>query len=230
MTKLFERLQKNLGEQNQWCFRLNDILNTEEYRKLMKKIQTDRKQFNVFPEAKNVLKPFRLTPWADVKVVILGQSPYADVHHKIGEQYYPYATGLSFGVPKNVGKIPNTLRNIINESNTKDVSLESWAEQGVLMLNTSLTSKQNHPDYYVKDWESFTEQIIISLSAYKPGLIFLLWGERVKKYKKHIHHTCHVLEASYPSDLDFHKGFLNCGHFKKVNEILKKTNGETIIW
>jgi uracil-DNA glycosylase len=182
----------------------------------------------------NLFKAFTFIKNNDVKVVILGQDPYYTKGTCVKtNKNIPYATGLAFGVPKTISKIPPSLKNILKEANSRntDYSLESWAKQGVLLLNTALTVEDNNPGVHIKFWEKEISQLIEKISITFPDTIFLLWGNHAKSYRKHIKkYNCYVLESSHPSPLSASKGFLGCGHFKKVNKILYKLEKNKIIW
>lgn len=108
-----------------------------------------------------------------------------------------------------------------------DYSLKRWAEQGVLLLNTSLTVEHSNPGSHIHIWKDFTRDIIKLLSSEKNALVFLLWGEKAKSYKPLIDLKKHyVLEAAHPSPFSAHNGFFECKHFSKVNEIIESINGK----
>lgn len=183
----------------------------------------------IYPEPKNLFKAFDLCPWERTKVVLLGQDPY----HGPGQ-----AQGLSFSVPKGV-KVPPSLKNIYKELET-DVgfeipehgNLEAWAQQGVLLLNSTLSVRAKSPTSHTgKGWETFTDHIIKTLSAEKEGLVFLLWGNFAQSKKPLINTHKHlVLEAAHPSPLSAHRGFLGCRHFSKTNDWLQKNGQPAINW
>ncbi len=183
----------------------------------------------VYPEKIDLLNAYNLTHFKDVKVVILGQDPY---HGK------KQAHGLCFSVTKET-KIPPSLINIYKELKDdlnipipKHGNLESWAKQGVLLLNTTLSVRDSEPlSHQNKGWENFTDQSIIRLSEERNGLIFLLWGSHARSKKKLIDSTKHeILEAPHPSPLSAYRGFLGCKHFSKTNEFLLAKNESPINW
>jgi uracil-DNA glycosylase len=182
----------------------------------------------VYPAGPLIFNAFNLTPWQDVKVVILGQDPY----HNPGE-----AMGLSFSVPKGV-RIPPSLRNIYREI-VQDLGipapthgdLSGWAKQGVLLLNAMLTVEHNSPASH-KDlgWQTFTDAVIRTLSEQKSGVIFLLWGRFAQGKKDLIDRKKHlVLEAAHPSPLA-RDAFMGCKHFSLTNEALKQQGKNPINW
>lgn len=188
------------------------------------------KDKKIFPEAKNVFKAFDLTPFSKVKVVILGQDPYHDDKQ---------ANGLCFSVPKGL-ILPPSLKNIYKEIESDlnikkdftDGALEKLAEQGVFLLNSILTVVAHTPaSHRNKGWESFTDEIIKTLSDKKDNLVFMLWGNYAKSKKSLIDTDKHlVLEAPHPSPFSVYTGFFGCKHFSKCNQYLKKNKIGEIKW
>ncbi|SON50588.1 uracil-DNA glycosylase [Vibrio tapetis] len=184
----------------------------------------------VFPPEDEVFSAFDATPLNQVKVVILGQDPY----HGVGQ-----AHGLCFSVRPDI-KTPPSLVNIYKEL-VQDIDgfctpshgyLQSWAKQGVLLLNTVLTVEQGHAHSHAKcGWETFTDKVIAELNERENKIIFLLWGAHAQKKGKMICRDKHlVLEAPHPSPLSAHRGFLGCGHFSKVNQYLDGMGHAKINW
>lgn len=182
-----------------------------------------------YPEAKNIFNAFNSTPFDEVKVVILGQDPY----HGAGE-----AHGLCFSVQDGV-RLPPSLKNIFKELNT-DIgmpipttgNLSKRAQQGVFLLNASLTVEKDTPNSH-KDIgrHTFTDAVIKTISQKKEWIIFLLRGAFAQKKKELIDTSRHhVLEAPHPSPFSVHKGFFGCKHFSKTNEILKSKGKKGIDW
>lgn len=184
----------------------------------------------VYPAPKNIFRAFDLTPFEKVKVVILGQDPYH------GERQ---ANGLAFAVDEHTN-IPPSLQNIFKEvesdigvpcvASAKQGDLSRWAEQGVLLLNATLTvrahSAGSHQDH---GWEQFTDAVIRVLSEERSNLVFILWGNYAKAKGAHIDRTKHlVLEAPHPSPFSVYSGFFGCKHFSKANDYIV-AHGETPI-
>lgn len=174
----------------------------------------------VYPPEQDVFRAFQLTAFAEVRVVLIGQDPY----HGPGQ-----AHGLSFSVPAGV-KFPPSLRNIFkaiahdqpNYQIPLHGDLSHWAQQGVLLLNTVLTVEQGKAHAHAGwGWETFTDNVISHLSEHKDGVIFVLWGAHAQKKRALIdEQRHHVLTSVHPSPLSAHKGFFECGHFRRVNELL----------
>jgi uracil-DNA glycosylase len=189
----------------------------------------EKKQYTVYPEGKNIFNAFVYTPFSKVKVVIIGQDPY----HGPGQ-----AHGLSFSVPEGIAK-PPSLQDIFKELQTdvgKEIpesgNLESWARQGVMLLNATLTVRANQPGSHQKHgWETFTDTVIKTLSAEKNGLVFLLWGRFAHDKEQLIDSTKHfVLKAAHPSPFSAYHGFFGCKHFSQTNEILQAQGETPIVW
>ncbi len=182
-----------------------------------------------FPPARQIFHAFELCGFEKVKVVILGQDPY----HGQGQ-----AHGLCFSVNKDV-RIPPSLQNMYKELHD-DIgmlipthgNLEHWAEQGVLLLNTTLTVQAKSPTSHAgKGWETFTDQVIRKISEGREGVVFLLWGNFAKSKQSLIDTSKHtVLTAPHPSPFSANSGFFGCKHFSKTNDILKKNGQEPVDW
>tara|TARA_A100001011_G_scaffold382775_1_gene453098 strand:+ start:10204 stop:10818 length:615 start_codon:yes stop_codon:yes gene_type:complete len=183
----------------------------------------------IYPERENIYKCFELCTENNIKVIIIGQ----DCYHQPNQ-----ATGLCFAVPHN-SKIPPSLRNIKKEIETdignmnSSIDLISWAEQGVLLLNSSLTVEHGKPGSHIKYWENFTNNIIKKISDEKSELIFCLWGKYAQKKQKLINpnNNHYVLCASHPSPLSANRGgWFGNRHFSSINKKLISINKEPIIW
>lgn len=183
----------------------------------------------VYPPGKLIFNAFNLTPFDKVKVVIIGQDPY----HGEGQ-----AHGLSFSVPYGV-KPPPSLQNIYKEiaqefgyEIPKHGNLESWAVQGVLLLNAILTVNANEPaSHKAAGWENFTNAVIHHLSSKKENLVFLLWGKFAQNKDLIIDSRKHlILKAAHPSPFSAYQGFLGCNHFAMTNDFLKSKMLAPIDW
>jgi uracil-DNA glycosylase len=183
----------------------------------------------IYPPNGDVFHALSVTPFADVKVVVLGQDPY----HGPGQ-----AHGLAFSVKPPVPP-PPSLVNIFKEiQNDLGIAppnhgyLESWAKQGVLLLNAVLTVEEGKPASHAgKGWERFTDRVIRELDSRKEHLVFLLWGSYAQKKGAFLDRSKHlVLEAVHPSPLSAHRGFLGCKHFSKTNTYLKMHGIAPIDW
>jgi uracil-DNA glycosylase len=183
----------------------------------------------IYPPGSLIFNAFTKTPFPKVKVVLLGQDPY---HNK--EQ----ACGLSFSVPDGVPKPPSLvnifkeLENDLGISPAPGGNLEKWATQGVLLLNASLTVRQNEPGSHSKiGWLQFTDNVISKISSLQEGVVFLLWGKFAQEKQSLIDETRHyVLKAAHPSPFSADKGFFGCRHFSRTNELLTLQQKEAIDW
>jgi len=185
---------------------------------------------DIYPPRGSWFKAFEYSSFASTKVIILGQDPY----HGEG-----LAEGLSFSVPKGI-TIPPSLRNIYKELEEDDVdftnpnhgNLISWAQQGVLLLNSVLTVEKNTPAAHANQgWELFTDQVINLLNENKDHLVFILWGAYANKKSELIDTDKHlILSAPHPSPFSAHKGFFGCRHFSRTNHYLKSNKQQTIDW
>ncbi|MGF1752457.1 uracil-DNA glycosylase [Vibrio makurazakiensis] len=185
---------------------------------------------NIYPADHDVFNAFNMTAFEDVKVVILGQDPYHGPDQ---------AHGLSFSVLPGV-KIPPSLRNMYKEL-AQDIAgfeipahgyLDSWAKQGVLLLNTVLTVEQGKAHSHAKcGWETFTDAVIAKLNARQEPMVFLLWGAHAQKKGQGIDTSKHtVLASPHPSPLSARRGFFGCQHFSLTNQDLEKRGIQPIAW
>lgn len=204
----------------------------KEYMKNLKAFLLQEKEAGkkVYPKGADIFAAFNHTPFDKVEVVILGQDPY----HGDGQ-----AHGLSFSVQKGVAT-PPSLKNIYKELET-DIegfktpdhgNLTQWADEGVLLLNASLTVRAHEPgSHQGKGWEAFTDQAISQLSDKKTGLVFLLWGKFAQQKAALIDETKHtVLKSAHPSPFSAYTGFFGSKHFSKTNEILIAEGKKPINW
>lgn len=183
----------------------------------------------IFPPMRQVFAAFDHTPFDQVRVVIVGQDPY----HGTGQ-----AMGLSFSVPRGID-VPPSLRNVFTELQS-DVGIERpthgdlthWADQGVLLLNTSLTVRAHEAaSHSGKGWEQLTDAAIRALAEEREGIVFLLWGRHAQAKRSMIDHRRHfVLSAPHPSPLSASKGFFGCRHFSQANEYLAARGAQPIDW
>ena len=199
------------------------------FQKINREVKNCCTNNSLCPKKENIFKAFEKTNFQDLKIVILGQDPY---HGK------NQANGLAFAVNEN-HKTPPSLRNIFKEikndlnydSQTKK-DLESWANQGVLLLNSSLTVSLGTANSHGNlGWDLFTNYILEKISLLKNKVVFILWGNYAQKkevlidFQKHL-----ILKAPHPSPLSAYRGFFGCKHFSKANEFLKSNHLKEIIW
>lgn len=216
--------------QGRWLELLQDEFEQDYMQQLKAFLQAEKHANKViFPPSDQTFAAFNATDFDDVKVVILGQDPY----HGPGQ-----AHGLCFSVQPDV-KTPPSLVNIYKELHTDigiDIPshgyLQSWAQQGVFLLNATLSVEQGHAGSHQKQgWEAFTDQAIHLLNQYRERLVFMLWGSYAQKKGQFINADKHlVLKAPHPSPLSAHRGFLGCQHFSQANQYLIEHNLAPIDW
>ncbi|MBQ6046081.1 MAG: uracil-DNA glycosylase [Bacteroidales bacterium] len=191
---------------------------------------SERQQHTCYPPGSEIFNAFNTTPFDKVKVVIIGQDPY----HEPGQ-----AHGLCFSVKQGIA-VPPSLVNIIKEINsdlgcnidTLHGDLTGWAEQGVLLLNATLTVRAHQAGSHQKHgWEQFTDAAIQALSTRRSGIVFLLWGSFAIAKSALIDKTKHhILTAPHPSPLSAYRGFFGCRHFSKANALLQQQGQKPIDW
>lgn len=214
-----------------WQETLGSEKQADYFVRLMARVQAERDAGKViYPPQQDVFNALKLTPLDAVKVVILGQDPYHGPNQ---------AHGLCFSVLPGV-KTPPSLVNIYKEL-AVDIdgfvipnhgTLTSWAEQGVLLLNTVLTVEQGNAHSHAKwGWERFTDAVINAVNTHQQGVVFLLWGSHAQKKGMQIDTgKHHVLCAPHPSPLSAHRGFLGCQHFSQTNQLLISQNKSPVNW
>lgn len=192
---------------------------------------------SIYPEPKNIFAALDSCPWDKVKVVILGQDPYHS-----DEDGLPHAHGLSFSIPKEAKKIPPSLQNIYKELKTdleegsfqmpNHGNLNSWADQGVLLLNATLTVEAHQANSHSHvGWQTFTDHIIQAISEYNEGCVFLLWGKFAQSKEVLIDTNRHlVIKSAHPSPFSAHSGFFGSKPFSQTNQYLIDKGQKAINW
>ena len=221
---IFEKYNKEF-EKNSLTNILNKLQEIEN--------NSNEKNINIFPKPSNIFRCFNYFELHKTKIVILGQDPYHGQNQ---------ATGLCFGIEKDAS-VPPSLRNIIKELKNdlnidlKDISLEDWAKQNILLLNTSLTVLKGKPNTHVNLWNDFTKYIIDELDKCEHSIIFITWGAFAYNKLKNINLNKHkLIVSSHPSPLSVYKkykdfpAFTGSKPFSKINEILKNNNQTIIEW
>ena len=211
-----------------WTEILAPIKNTEYFTTLWEKVKEEYQTTKCFPPKDQIFRAIKLTPFDEVKVVIIGQDPYHNDNQ---------ANGLCFSVSDKV-KAPPSLKNIFKELEDdlgiKKTSneLEMWAKQGVLLLNATLTVRAHEANSH-KDlgWEQFTDFIIKEISDKKENVVFVLWGAFAQKKAGLIDASKHfVIQSAHPSPFSVHKGFFGSRPFSKINQFLEEKGKEPINW
>ena len=223
MTDLAPKIEES------WLEALRDEFESSYFLLLKEFLNQEKQQQPVYPIGNQIFSAFNLTPLTAVKVVILGQDPY----HGKGQ-----AHGLCFSVPDGI-KPPPSLVNIYKELKSdlgieipKSGNLIKWAEQGVLLLNATLTVRANNAgSHQGKGWEIFTDQVIKTISDLRAGVIFLLWGKFAQEKQELIDVSKHfILKAPHPSPFSANRGFFGCKHFSETNMILERNGFGVIDW
>lgn len=213
-----------------WKRQLEDEFSKPYMQELKQFLMTEKQAKKViYPKGCHIFNAFNLTPFEEVKVVILGQDPYHGPNQ---------AHGLCFSVLPGV-KIPPSLKNIYKELQSdlqvqpvQHGCLEAWAKQGVLLLNTVLTVEEAKAgSHQGKGWEQFTDQVIVKLNQHEKPLIFVLWGSHAQRKGSIIDtQRHHILKSVHPSPLSAHQGFLGNKHFSQINQLLISEGMSPINW
>ena len=218
---------------NDWDEIIGGEFQKNYYLELREFLKQEYGKYAVYPNMNDIFNALKTTPFGAVKAVILGQDPY----HNPGQ-----AHGMCFSVRN--GQPPPSLVNIYKEiddnnkaadvtrQGKRDGDLTDWAKQGVLLLNATLTVRENSPlSHKDKGWEMFTDAVIKALNRREKPVIFLLWGSHAQKKAAFItDDRHHILRAAHPSPLSAYNGFFGCGHFRKANEILAEMGEGPIVW
>ncbi len=217
----------NLG--NEWDELLKSEFEKPYYKQLREFLKAEYSTYTIYPNMYDIFNAFKLTPYNNVKAVILGQDPY----HEPGQ-----AHGLAFSVQD--GTVPPpSLKNIYKELNAdlglpipEKGDLTKWAEQGVLLLNTALTVRRGAANSHRgKGWENFTDSIIKIMNEREKPVVFILWGANARAKTALITNPVHkTLTCAHPSPLSAFNGFFGCKHFSKCNEFLRANGIEEIDW
>ena len=222
-----------------WYEPLIDILKSKEFGELGKKVMYAYKNSEVFPRKENIFRAFELSDFNKTKVVILGQDPYHDLVKL--NPITPRATGLAFANTSSLASISPSLNNIHKELESDldilnlnfDTTLESWAKQGVLLLNTALTVERANPTSHSEYWQEFTKQVISTIAKVKPDVMFVLWGKHAQSYEEIINENNlapSIIKSAHPSPFSANKGFFGSKPFTKINTYLEAINKNPIKW
>lgn len=212
-----------------WRKVLSEEFNKPYFEELVEFVKSEYASTTIYPEGKNIFRSFERCPFDKVKVVILGQDPY----HGPGQ-----ANGLCFSVSEGV-KNPPSLQNIFKEISSdlevpipESGNLDRWADQGVLLLNATLTVRARQAgSHQKKGWETFTDAVVKTLNDQKENIVFLLWGRYAQNKGELIdRQKHHVLSAAHPSPFSAHSGFFGCKHFSKTNQYLESIGQQSIDW
>ena len=212
---------------NTWNGPINKLIESNYFNGLLNFLKKNYKYLNICPEQKNVFKAFELTDYNNLKVVILGKDPYSD-----GKS----ATGLAFAnedkggvISPSLVKIKECIETTIYNGLNLDFNpnLESWAEQGVLLLNTALTVEKDKIGSHEIYWKEFTKTVIETINDNHSGIIFMLWGKDAQAFDILINKKKHyVLKDRHPAYADYNNIAWNCNHFTEANKLIEENNGK----
>ncbi len=212
-----------------WSLALDEEFHKPYFMELKNFLRQEKETYTVFPKGSDIFAAFNRTPLPSVKAVILGQDPYHGNNQ---------AHGLSFSVTKDQ-RFPPSLKNIFKEysddlgfETPSSGNLEGWAEEGVLLLNVTLTVRKNNAgSHQGKGWEIFTDRVISTISDLRAGVVFILWGKYAQDKEKLIDTSKHfVLKSPHPSPFSVYRGFYGSKPFSKANQILIENGLEPIEW
>lgn len=214
---------------NDWQELLEDEFQKDYYKNLRELLINEYKNYQIYPKASDIFNAFNYTSYKDLKVLILGQDPYHNPNQ---------AHGLAFSVNKGI-KVPPSLVNIYKELHDdlgigpfKDGYLKSWTQEGIMLLNTTLTVRKNAPMSHSKiGWEIFTDRVIEIIDEKKEPVVFILWGAHARSKKKLIKNKNHlVIEGPHPSPLSAHRGFFGSKPFSRANIFLMERGIDSPTW
>ena len=215
---------------NDWLPAIQSEFRKPYYKELYTFVRSEYAQHTVYPPADEIFNAFHFTPLSEVKVLILGQDPYHNVHQ---------AHGLCFSVPKDQTEIPPSLQNIYQELHDDlgcyipdNGNLEKWAHQGVLLLNTVLTVRAHQANSHRgHGWEEFTDAVLKAVNEQDRPIVYLLWGRPAQNKAAMLDNPKHlILKAPHPSPLSAYRGFFGCRHFSKANAFLEANGVSPVDW
>lgn len=214
---------------NSWDLYLKEEYNKDYFKSIINSVNNEYKNNICYPPKNEIFNAFRLTPYENIKVVIIGQDPYHGEHQ---------AEGLSFSVKNDVNR-PPSLQNIFKELEndlgikiSNNNSLIPWAKEGVLLLNAVLTVEKNKPTSHRSiGWEKFTDEVIKIINKKEEPVVFILWGNFAREKKKFITNKKHkIIESAHPSPFSAYNGFFGSRPFSKTNQYLEDKGIKTINW
>lgn len=223
MTSEKQKAEMEVKIEESWKRVLSEEFEKPYFTALAEFVRSEYRSGEVYPPAGLIFNAFARTPFEKVKVVILGQDPY----HEPGQ-----AQGLAFYVPPAV-RTPPSLRNIAKELGKNSIpDLLSWTDQGVLLLNATLTVAAHRAgSHQGKGWETFTDAVVKALNDRRDNLVFILWGAYARKKGAFLDRSRHcVIESAHPSPLSAHNGFFGSRPFSRANEYLSANGIAPVEW
>lgn len=235
-------MPQNLQLPQDWMKLLHEEFNKPYFQQIKQFLKKEIKEGQtIFPPQESIFEAFKRTKLKNLKVIVLGQDPYHSTEF-IETQELPHAHGLSFSIPPQAKKIPPSLKNIYKEllsdlGETNYIipnhgNLIKWSDQGVLLLNSSLTVQAHEANSHKKiGWQNFTDKVIQKISDQTDHKVFILWGNYARSKEELIDHSRHlVLESPHPSPFSARKGFFGSKPFSKSNQYLSKHGHDPIDW
>lgn len=222
----------DLAIESSWKNVLGNELKKKYFAKLIQFVESEYANYPgaIFPDENQIFRAFNACSFDDVRVVILGQDPYPTKGH---------AHGLCFSCEAEVRPLPKSLKNIYKELNA-DIGLEiseigdlnHWAEQGVLLLNATLTVREGEPESHANHgWEVFTDAVVNALNENKSNVVYMLWGGKAQRKAENVNRNNNlILTAPHPSPLSAYRGFFGSKHFSQCNNYLKESGLTQINW
>lgn len=218
--------------ESSWKAALSAEFEKPYFSQLSQFVRTEYQKYpgQIFPKGGQIFRAFEACPLDEVKVVVLGQDPYPTRGH---------AHGLCFSCEPDVRPLPKSLGNIYKELESdlgipraESGDLNRWANQGVLLLNATLTVREGQPESHAgKGWELFTDAVIHQINARREGVVYMLWGSKAQRKAENVDASKNlILAAPHPSPLSAHRGFLGCKHFSKANQFLRDSGQREINW
>ena len=225
---------KLINIHDSWYNKLKHVIESDSFKELGMFVAEERKTKKIYPLQQEVFRIFNDLSFNDVKVVLIGQDPYHNVYKN-----EPVACGYSFA-PRHNEFMPPSLKQIFKALKSdlyydiaafpQDLDLKDWVKQGIMLLNMGLTVEEGKPGSHLKQWESFTKEVIKSFDN-SSGIIFMLWGKYAQELKPLINTDLHyVLECTHPASAIYSGTEWKCNNFRKVNEILYSNHGDIIRW
>ena len=212
-----------------WCNILDPIFSQPYFKTLCNFVHSEYEKYEVYPPKTQVFRAFQLCPFDKLKVVIIGQDPYPNVGQANG---LCFSVNHGVAIPKSLINIFKEIKNDIGDINSKDGDLSRWAQQGVFLLNSTLTVRAKSPgSHFNHGWEIFTDTVIGNINKNKKNVVYLLWGNKAIHKASFVDKQNNlVLTAAHPSPLSAYNGFLGCKHFSKTNAYLQQHGMSAIDW
>ena len=212
-----------------WMDILDPILSQQYFKQLCDFVHSEYENYEVYPPKKHIFRAFQLCTFDRLKVVIIGQDPYPNIGQA---NCLCFSVNHGMAIPKSLINIFKEIKTNIGAVHANDGDLSRWAQQGVLLLNSSLTVRANSPGSHFKHgWEVFTDTVIGNINKKKKNVVYLLWGNKAIQKASFVDRQNNlVLTASHPSPLSAHNGFLGCRHFSQTNTYLQQHGMDAIDW